>query len=105
MPIVLTFAGAGPVRLGMTLDETRKALSQQLTRGVAESADCYYFIDHNASVGLLVRHGRVVRLEVADPYHATSSGLHPGDTEQRAKQLCAGRYELEGHTYLPGATT
>jgi hypothetical protein len=60
VPIVLTFAGAGPVRLGMTLDETRKALSQQLTRGVAESADCYYFIDHNASVGLLVRHGRVV---------------------------------------------
>lgn len=102
VPMILTFAGAGPIRLAMTLEEARQAVSRRLTRGEAQNGDCYYFLDQDASVGLLVRSGRVVRLEVADPYHATLSGLRAGDTEQRARQLYAGKYELEDHTYIPG---
>lgn len=99
--IVLTLTGFGPIRVGMTVEQARRAAGAPLHQADSPNEDCYYLlVEGDSSVAFMIREGRVARVDISDPRHATLSGLHVGDSEERAKQVYAGRYEIESHFYV-----
>lgn len=101
--VVLTLTGLGPIRVGMTVEQARRAAGAPLHQAESPNEDCYYLlVEGDSSVAFMILDGRVARVDVSDPRHATLSGLHVGDSEERAKQVYAGRYEIEPHAYVDG---
>ncbi len=94
--------GAGPVRIGMTMEELRAALG--LERG-GPAGECESLTPSGAPKGLtvMVADGRVVRLDVARGSAAsTSVGVHPGDREKRVRKLLGPAIEVTPHKYVDG---
>lgn len=101
--VILTLTGFGPIRVGMTVEQARRSAGAPLHQAGSPNEDCYYLlVEGDSSVAFMIREGEVARVDVSDPRHATLSGLHVGDSEERAKQLYAGRYEIEPHAYEEG---
>jgi hypothetical protein len=94
---VVTDAGAGPIRAGMTADEIRPHVA---TLGALE--ECSY-AKVPAAPGLLVMlvDGKVVRLDVIEAGVATAAGAKVGDTEQRVRELYPD-LRVEPHKYTDG---
>jgi hypothetical protein len=94
---VVTDAGAGPIRAGMTADEIRPHVA---TLGALE--ECSY-AKVPAAPGLLVMlvDGKVVRLDVIEAGIATAAGAEVGDTEQRVRELYPD-LRVEPHKYTDG---
>ena len=94
--------GAGPVRIGMTMEQLRAALG--LERG-GPAGECEYVTPTGAPKGLtvMVADGHVVRLDVAqDSAASTSVGVHPGDREKRVRKLLGPDIEVTPHKYVEG---
>lgn len=95
------FDSVGPIRLGMDLDEVRRASGmefvEQPNAGEAVNWDlCHYAWPASGGqlrldLAVVLRQGRVVRIEVVAPEIATSAGAHVGDSEARLRALYAGR--------------
>jgi hypothetical protein len=92
--VVLTLTGFGPIRVGMTVEQARRVAGAPLHQAESPNEDCYYLlVEGDSSVAFMIREGRVARVDVSDPRHATLSGLHVGDSEERAKQVYARCHE------------
>lgn len=101
--------GAGPVRVGMTVDEARAALGGDFVvggqGGGAEPQGCEYAWSAAAPAGLafMVEGGRVVRVDVGDSSAvATRMGARVGDTEEQVRALYGGRVQIQPHRYVEG---
>lgn len=102
--------GAGPVRVGMTVDELRQALGGDVT---AEGADaepqaCVYAQSPAlpAGVRVMLVGARVARVEVDSGATAAESaaGVRIGDTEARVREAYAGReIRVQPHKYSAGS--
>lgn len=110
----LRFDGAGPLRVGMTVEEARAAMGgdfRQLTPDGSEpitdpDLQCDYAESARlpVGVGVMLERGRVVRVEVVDSASpvATAEGARIGDTEARIQRLYPGRVEVQPHKYTDG---
>lgn len=96
--------GAGPVRIGMTVEELRAALGGGLDP-LGPAGECEYVVPKGAPKGLtvMVVDGRVVRLDVArGSAVVTSVGVRSGDREKRVKKLLGAATEVTPHKYVDG---
>jgi hypothetical protein len=108
---------AGPIAIGMSLDEVRRALgdpeaSLQGNIPGAPVDDCAYLKSPRkpAPLALMFQRGRLVRAEVVGPGIRTAGRIGVGSTEDDVKRAYPGRIEVgphkytDGHylTYLPG---
>jgi hypothetical protein len=94
----LTLDGLGPLRIGMPLDQVRRALNDRGV-GLREVSDtaCRSRSPQSAPQGLslLFQDGRLVRIDVAAPADtATRSGTRVGDPEARVRRLYPGRIKV-----------
>lgn len=104
------FDGAGPLRVGMTLAEARRALGGDLEMRdddgrAGEGPDrCQYPQSARLPDGVrvMVEGQRVVRVDVESAAVATAEGARVGDTEARIQQLYPGRVAVEPHKYTDG---
>lgn len=100
----LRMDGAGPLRIGMTMDEARAALGGDLATGQAGPPDptaCDYpkSAAFPAGLRIMMEGGRLVRVDV-DSAIATAEGARVGDPESRIQQLYAGRVTEGPHKYV-----
>ncbi|HZR34313.1 MAG TPA: hypothetical protein VFA75_02980 [Nevskia sp.] len=94
----------GPIRLGMSLEQARRAsgldLQEQPPRGAAWQACHYAWPSQNGGLrldfGLMIEQGAVTRIDVATPEVPTRSGVRVGDSEDRVGQVYAGRVHAAG---------
>lgn len=97
---VVTFAGLGPLRIGMSAAEVRQ-VAGDLVRSDPPDNDCYYPMNDLRDVAVMIRDRYVVRIEAVGRNHPTAAGLYVGDALGRVRTLYAGRYEVESHAYIP----
>lgn len=98
----LTLRGLGPIKVGMTLAEARKALSDPLKLEYAGSEDCFYTTPSNMPEGiaLMVTDDRISRIEISSPAYATLSGARVGQTQEQVMALYDGKLKKTRHTYI-----
>ena len=101
----LRMDGAGPLRVGMTMDEARAALGGDLTTGLAGPPDptaCDYPKSAAFPAGLrvMMEGGRLVRVDIDTAALATAEGARVDDPEARIRQLYAGRVTEQPHKYV-----
>lgn len=99
---------AGPVRIGMTVAEARRALGDAeafLSWGERQpdNAECAYLESTGLpkSLAVMFQNGRVARIDVNEAGIRTASGAAVDDTEEKIKRLYAGRIKVEPHHYAP----
>lgn len=100
---VVTLDGFGPVKVGMTLPQTSKALGVRVTRGAGYEGDgCYYASPENGyeGVAFMMSGSRIVRIDVRGSRYATDRGARVGDSEARIKRLYRGEYKVSRHKYV-----
>jgi hypothetical protein len=99
--------GAGPLRVGMTVQEARTALGGDF-RPVAQSGGtgegCTYAESARFPAGFAVMldSGRIVRVEVRSGATPTPEGARIGDSEDRVRQTYPGRGMELPHKYVQG---
>jgi hypothetical protein len=106
----LRFDGAGPLRVGMTVDEARAALGGdfrpdgQAVGTVDGPEGCQYARSGRLPDGVMVmlEGARVVRVEVGSGNVATVEGARIGDPEARIQQTYPGRVQVQPHKYTDG---
>lgn len=104
----VTERGAGPVHVGMTVDELRQALGGDVTAvgADAEPEACVYAQSAAlpAGVRVMLVGARVARVEVDSGATAAASGARIGDTEARVREAYAGReVRVQPHKYTAGS--
>jgi hypothetical protein len=98
---------AGPIKIGMSLGEVRRSLSDPRARLVdgpdpAEPlSECAYLESAAVPEGIafMFAKGRVVRIDVFKTGFLTASGAGVGDSEEKIKRLYPGRITVEPHPY------
>lgn len=101
----VTYAGLGPLRAGMTVQEAGAGLHAALTRHPdVDSAACDVVNWPGApdGVSVLIEQGHVRRVNVARGDISTEAGARIGDTEERIKRLYPGLVTVEPHAYTEG---
>lgn len=106
----LRFDGAGPLRIGMTVDEARAALGGdfradgQAVGTVDGPQGCQYARSGRLPEMMMVmlEGARVVRVEVDSGNVATVDGARIGDSEARIHQTYPDRVEVQPHKYTEG---
>ena len=99
---VITVAGWGPVRVGMTLEEATAATAVPLVpaEDIPASDDCHYRSVASApGLFFMIEAGRVVRVDTRDSRYATPSGIRVGDSEGAARRVYARRAIIRSHPY------
>jgi hypothetical protein len=81
-------SGAGPVRIGMTVEEAIQAAGRLLNAG-EPPAPCYYLRPEGgpSGVAFMVVNGRIARVDVNTRSLVTDLGARVGDSEERIKTL------------------
>ena len=101
----VTEHGLGPLRVGMTLAEARRALGDALVvpKGT-DTTGCGYVRWRGGPRGtrVMIDGGRIARVDVDSATVATASGARVGDSEARIQQLYAGRVTVTPHKYVDG---
>jgi hypothetical protein len=103
--LIVTVAGIGALRAGMTIREAVAALGESLTpRAGADVEACAYlnWQDAPAGVRVMVEQGRIARVDVDSASVATAEGARVGDSESRIDSLYAGRITKSPHKYTNG---
>jgi hypothetical protein len=104
----ISLRGAGPVRVGMTVVQVRRALNDPRAHRVGtpgDSLDTCSYLESSAvpeALGIMFLAGRVARMSVSQAGFRTASGAGVGDTEDRIKQLYPGRITVGPHPYVSG---
>ena len=90
-PWTLTLRSVGPVRIGSTIAEFRRAMGRELAPGQI-NRDCGYAHTRDEAVYFYTRNGRVALASVRDGSSVrTPSGIRVGSTERDLRQAYAGR--------------
>lgn len=98
----MTPTGWGPIRVGMTVPEARKALGGSLADPRNRECDHVHPRPAPSGVLLMIVQGRVARVEVNDTTVATAEGARVGDSEARIEALYPGRVQSVPHKYEDG---
>jgi len=109
---VIYLRHAGPIQIGMSLPEVRKAIADPSAKLVwLEPEDpsgvngCSYLESKAlpAKVGIMFNKQRVVRVDIDEgSKFRTASGVGIGDTEERIKAAYRGQIRVEPHHYTDG---
>jgi hypothetical protein len=99
----VTYAGIGPIKAGMSLDEL-KVVSRDQFRIPDKLEECDYVRPKTGhkGVGLMVIKGEVARVDITEGAIATLQGAKIGDTEARIKELYGDRVKVMPHKYTSG---
>jgi hypothetical protein len=101
----VTERGLGPLRVGMTLAEARRALGGALVvpKGT-DTTGCAYLTWRDGPRGtrVMIDGGRIARVDVDSANVATTAGARVGDSEERIQQLYPGRVTVTPHKYVDG---
>jgi hypothetical protein len=92
---------AGPVRIGMSLDEVRRVLGDP--RAELKGDDECAYLQSKAlpkGLGFMFAKRRIVRIDVSDGDVRTATGARIGDSEDKIKKLYPGRITIEPHHYF-----
>ena len=96
----LSFTGLGPVRIGMTEAQVRKALSNSVKSHKADlGSDCYYMNPGAPGLGFMMLSSRVARIDVFKGPWRTMSGAGIGTAETEVKKLYGELLTVERHKY------
>jgi len=96
----LTLNALGPVRVGMTEAEARKADAEDLVKANRLTGECYVLaVPRDPGVAFMIERGRVTRIEITDAHHPTLSGVRVGDTESDAQAAYGKQLEVTPHKY------
>ena len=100
-PWVLRFDGAGPVRIGMTLDQLNAALHENIDMPDDEDGKACFYAESakHPGIAFMVQNGRVTRADVTQPNISTASGVRVGDSEERVMKVYGARIRLDPHAY------
>lgn len=105
----VSLRGAGPIRLGMSLDQVRRVLGDAGARLAGNEPDvplteCAYLESTRLppSLNLMFEDGHLVRIDVHDYQIKTSAGARIGDSEASIKKLYPGRITVQPHAYEDG---
>ena len=97
----LSFAGFGPVLIGMTSERAR-TLGGPLIDEPSPNEGCdYLIVRDDPGISFMVANGIIARIDISDAHHQTLAGLRIGDSEARVRRLYKGRYKVTSHTYDP----
>ena len=98
---------AGPVKIGMTVEEARKAIGDPSAKleSPGDSADsCGYLSSKKLpdGVGLMFVERRLARIDVTKRGIRTASGAQVGDSEDSILKLYSGHIHIDQHHYIDG---
>ena len=100
----VTFAGIGPVKAGMSMDEARTVMHGEFDIP-ANLGECGFIKPRSGPKGIImmVEKGEISRVDVVSGSTvATVEGAKIGDTEDRIKSLYPGQVEVQPHKYTDG---
>jgi hypothetical protein len=101
----VTEHGLGPLRVGMTLADARRALGGALVvpKGT-DTTGCAYVTWRGGPEGtrVMIDEGRIARVEIHSGGIATAAGARVGDTEEQISRLYPGRVKVTPHKYEDG---
>jgi hypothetical protein len=104
--LTLTPRGLGPLRVGMTVEQARRASGRRITLDGAEfTTGCRYAAVRSLRVYLMLLSGRIARIDVArgSPVH-TLGGIRRGDTEADVRAAFGPKVIETQHAYVPGGS-
>ncbi|HEU5175112.1 MAG TPA: hypothetical protein VFT96_10200 [Gemmatimonadaceae bacterium] len=98
---VLRPDGAGPVRVGMTLEAAGRVLGESLRADYDVFEGCDFVVPATAPLGvsLMVLSDTVVRVDIDTGAVATHEGIRIGDTEARVLEAYRGQVTVDAHPY------
>ena len=87
--MVISTAGFGDIKIGMTLEDAQKALGEPLRKVSAQSdAACFYTPASQERLVVRVKAGKVVSVDTSSAQAGvTRSGLRVGDPADKAKSI------------------
>jgi hypothetical protein len=99
----VTFAGVGPLKAGMSLDEAKIAMHDNLVIP-AKLDECAMIRTKTGPKGILimVEKNEISRVDVTSGTVATVDGARIGSTEDQIKSLYPGQVEVQPHKYTSG---
>lgn len=99
----VTFSGIGPLRAGMSLDEAKIVMRDNLDIP-AKLEECDMIKTKTGPKGILimVEKNEVSRVDVTSGAVATVDGAKIGSTEDQIKSLYPGQVEVQPHKYTSG---
>lgn len=92
----------GPVRIGMTAAEARRALG--LPADTISTDGCSYLDGVDGTrlhANVMLTSDTVVRFDVLDSTLATAEGARVGDTEDQIRRMYGNQISVQRHKYLP----
>lgn len=91
----------GPLRVGMTRADARRALGLAPGKAASRDEPCVYLPADSAKFPafVMVEHDTLVRFDVRDSTLRTEAGARIGDTEAKVLELYRGRVTVEPHKY------
>ena len=99
----VTFAGIGPLKAGMSLDEAKIVMRDDLDIP-AKLDECAMIKTKTGPKGILimVEKNEISRIDVTSGTVATVDGAKIGSTEDQIKSLYPGQVEVQPHKYTSG---
>jgi hypothetical protein len=104
--LILTPLGVAHLRVGMTVEQARRASGRRIVLDGAEiGTACRYAAVRSLRVSLMLLHGRIARIDVArgSPVHALG-GIRRGDTEADVRAAFGPKVVETQHAYVPGGS-
>jgi outer membrane protein assembly factor BamE (lipoprotein component of BamABCDE complex) len=106
---VLNFDGIGAVKVGMTLRQVNAVLGEHFSTPTGEDEKTCFYVQpkQHPDTGIMVLDGRVARVDVFAPDHAspstgTAAGIHIGDSESRVASVYGDKVQVSPHHYTDG---
>lgn len=98
---VLRFNGIGPVKIGMSLSELKKALHNDAKEEASGNESCFYVsTSKHPQVVFMIIDDHVVRIDVTQRGVPTTKGIRVGDSESKVKRSYP-QLSIEPHAYTP----
>ena len=99
---IATPDGIGAIRVGMTVDELRRAIGN--VPGANPTADCSYVRPASVppGVAVMLSHGQVARIDVDSAGVRTDAGVAVGDSAAKVAAAYGARMTATPHKYVSG---
>jgi len=97
-------SGVGPIRVGMSLSQLNRVLNESFSKPMdKEYQGCFYVRPkRNHGIDVMIKDGRVARIDVSRPGLFTAEGLQVGDSESTVKKKYGVKLEIEPRAYTDG---
>jgi len=94
--------GAGPVKIGMTLEQLNAALKEDFSMPKDEDEKACFYAEtaRHPGIAFMVEHGRVTRVDVRERGLSTAGGIRVGDPEALVMKVYGPKLKIEEHAYI-----